>query len=488
MTPTRNRLAAVLLAGCAALSLTACSTYDPSRAAAPVVSLKQDPAADKVRVPTLLPAETIEARFGERDATRWVALGLHGSPEVTQAALGVVEGALMVGQAEAAKFGNVGLGLSAGATDNSGSTHFRPYGRAGITADINVFDGGRSTLQADRERWVKRGSVHHAEDFMGRVAQAGMESETNLVMWSAVERGDRAFVRQMGDLLAKATRQAATSPTGATDVQEALAAVQKAEKLVVEAVHGQESARTGFKVLTGLTLPGDLRLPATDPAPVDVAAEIEKAKSHPSVLAIRGELQAAIHAALAIDAERNGSLNLRLTPALLAAAPGANLLTLGLLVLDYNATLLDGGLRDARWEGAVNRIDVALANLKSAERKAVGAVEDALSDLKAATATLAADNQIAKRQAATYAGKLQQYELGTAPIKAVIDAAFERRLAERQAIRSRYTADFAKIRVAHAQGVLLGRFGLVDFKEYAIDEVPLAEGDLLKAVRAAAKK
>lgn len=468
----RQSFHSVALASVASIGLAACGALTPL----PESTTARRDAAVAIADRGLLesPLETVrpvDPDSQPRGSLSWaIAAATTSSPAVREALYGVVTSSAAVRETNSAFLPDVSLNGAVGGTDNSGVTQIQRYGVLGLGGGLTLFDGGARDARSDYARFKLIGSMHTAAERLQAVGLSVTEAYLDVLRHREVLAIAEENVRTHEGFEQMVQRRIREGQSSDAELGQVRARLENAKARRSEAATALADARARFERFVG-SEPNDLRRPDRLSISRDVALLRELGTKHPALLVAKSEVQAAIAALRAVDAERGGSLGVQLSNAgftwLMAARDP---LTLGLAVLQATIPLSDAWKGVPRIERAVAQVRVAVARAQDLERQIDLAISLAFN------ASVGADQQrqhaLAEARHLERVGRafLAQYEAGSRALIEVLNAQAERALGASRAVTASYAADFARHRIAAAIGTHAANLGYAEWQQRKADD------------------
>lgn len=415
-----------------------------------------------------------------------VGRALADSPIVRQAYYGLSGTSLSIQEAQSLRGPNIGLDGQYGATDSSGNELTRSTHVLGINATWTLFDGGVGALKTDKARWQVMGALASVAERVESVAQSVAEAYIGVLKAKDILKINKRQVSDMETLLNEVKRLAAAGATNASDVPEAEARTDLFRERVILSTQQLADAKARLFRFTGQTVDENQM---ERPEDAITGSENEKQilsqiPEHPSIKIIDYEIQAAIKAVCAVDAERNGSIVLQLGTAGLASAfLGKSVVELGSAILNLTLPLIDSGNRDARLKHAAADLEVSLARRVDIERQIGYAVSQGVHARDAANAQSKIADQERTKDIKVAAIKRSDYKAGIVDLKSVLDAEQSKLDAEVKSVSASWDRTLSTYTLLGAQGILASKLHAINYRMVNVKgtDDPFPEPTLLKS-------
>lgn len=410
-----------------------------------------------------LPSYPIPANYGENTLERVLAETLPESPIVRQALYAVAAASAETRGTDARRGPDLNIDGRIGMTDSGGREEIRRDSLGGFQGSFTIFDNGAGALRTDRSRWLVAAAVaslrERIEAVCFNVIEAAMSYERATALLLLADEQVRTFER----LVTAVRTQVRAGVSPVSEVPEAETRLERVRTSRVQIMATKEDAATRMRRVTGKEI-----LPSTQHIrlPEQMESPEAMAETHPSTLALDAEVRAAIRAALAVDAERLGSLTFQFGPSgFMQMFGGQGVWALGSAFVRLNLPLLDGGERSSRLRQSVAQLEITLARRRDSALAVAAGIRQARTAMEAASETLRLarrEEDAARRMVET---KTADWRAGVGDLRSVLDAVQSRTDSAIRAEAARHDLRIAHLRLLATAGRLARVFGVGDGEE-----------------------
>ncbi len=452
-----SSLALIAVPGCAAR---APRSYSPSERAQPMVEMERGLPALPVtlRLPRF-PSGASLSVLADGSLRRIVAETVPQSPMVRQALFEVAAAGAEVARVDARRGPSLGVDSRAGYGEADPNARRRDV-LGGVQGAFTIFDNGASALREDGARWNVAGAAaslwEKVEAVSHNVCEAALSRRKGEALLVLAGEQVRGFER-----LLSAVRVGVNAEVAApADLPEAEARLERVRASRIAARTVSENAAAAMRRTVGVDVDPDLRdLVFSRPEGTPEAL----AEFHPSVQAGDAAIRAALKEAMAVDAERLGSLSLGVSPGVAVEMFGSGgVWLLASAFLRAVLPIIDSGERDARLRAATARVEIAMARRRDGALAVAAMIRRADIALRAAVET----ERLARREGEAARRLLDrksgEWRMSTGDLRSVLDAQQALTDSASKAEEARWDRRISEVSLMAACGTLARHLGAVD--------------------------